>query len=479
MDRDEEIEQIINPELHPTEKQPRSTSGQTKAQEKLATETLFELEEDTEQPTTEEDIPPQYRGISAEILEEIWQTSHPDEIEKRQKILEYLRGKEKQPMSKPESIEPPITEQDIPTKYRGLSSEIVQELWGTTDPEQVKLRQKILDYLRQKEKQPLPKTTTNKLETKIKSEREQLFEEQIKNFLQLVLNDKDFRGKMDRFRNRKNIGETDDEFKKRQSLSDVEMLAKMPVVMYEYIHKSGMTDQEVKDEINVPDKENFIANFDTEISNRLIDIVTQSSKVRHITEQELIDGQQPDQAAGFVWFKGNAPYKDNAREVRFYINASPDGTTKVAECLSKLSDYLDQNGIRLKFKFRKDFAAYERTDTCVAYLYIPKAETTEQKTESDQWLQAIKTIISQIPQDAVRKKTSFFTDKIGKGVSFVDDTRKKESKNGESYTSQITKVIAESAKELATQFKDLTPEVIEKITIKTVEKLKQMNYFTN
>ncbi|KKQ27384.1 MAG: hypothetical protein US42_C0010G0031 [Candidatus Magasanikbacteria bacterium GW2011_GWC2_37_14] len=150
MERDEEIEQITNPELHPTEKQPRSTSSQAKAQEKLATEALFELEK-IDQPITEMDITTKYRDLSSDIVEELWQTTNPAEIKKRQKFLTYLRGKEKQPMSKFENVESPITEQDIPTKYRGMSSEIVQELWGTTDPEQIKLRQRILDYLRQKE----------------------------------------------------------------------------------------------------------------------------------------------------------------------------------------------------------------------------------------------------------------------------------------------------------------------------------------
>jgi hypothetical protein len=309
------------------------------------------------------------------------------------------------------------------------------------------------------------------------SEKEEIFKEQVKDFLEIALKDKETKRLMDKYRNTKFRGEPEELFKKRQSLSDVEMFAKMPSSMYELIHKSGMNYQEVVNGINIQNKEEFIKNFNDEISDRLVDVVSQSSKVRHITEQELIQGGQPDQAAGFVWFKGNSPKPKDAREVRFYINASPDGTTQTAEYLSKLSDQLDQHGLRLQFKFRKDIVEYDRTDTCVAYLYMPKAETAEQKVNSDLWLAKVKEAMAKIPKEAIRNKNSFFTEKIEEGISFAEDSREAEGKKGESYTSQITKVIGESSGELAKQFKDLTPEAIEQITLKTVKKLKQMNYF--
>jgi hypothetical protein len=309
-----------------------------------------------------------------------------------------------------------------------------------------------------------------------KSEKEALFREQVKDFLGIAIKDKDFRRRIDNYRNAKFAGESDEDFKKRQSLSDVEMLSKMSSSMYELIHKSGMSYREVIDGINIPNKEEFVKNFNDEISERIVDKVTKSSKVRQITEQELEQGGQPDQAAGFVWFKGNAPRSANAREVRFYINASPDGTSKVAEYLGGISDQLDQYGIRLQFKFRKDIGEYDRTDTCVAYLYMPKAETAEQKANSDLWLERIKDTFAKVPKDAIRNKNSFFTDKISEGISFAEDSREAGSKKGESYTSQITKIIAESAGELGGQFRDLTPEATEQITQRAVERLKEMNY---
>src|SRR3989344_6421231 len=211
------------------------------------------------------------------------------------------------------------------------------------------------------------------------SEREKAIEGQVKDFLQLTIKDEGLRGLMDKYRNAKFPGESEEVLKKRKSLSDIEMLSMMSSVMYELIHKSGMSYQEVVSDINVQNKDEFIRNFNNEISDNLVDAVTRSSKVRQITEQELIKGGQPDQAAGFVWFKGNAPRPSDARKVRFYINASPDGATKTAEYLGKLSDQLDQYGLRLQFKFRKDIGEYDRTDTCVAYLYMPKAETAEEK----------------------------------------------------------------------------------------------------
>lgn len=367
----------------------------------------------------------------------------------------------------------------IESLFQELENRVVRKNQETEDQSKLKeLRQQLgLEIQPQEQTTPSPETVLNQPESEKNSEKKEIFKEQIKDFLQLALKDKDLRGLMDKYRNTKFAGESEEMFKKRQSLSDVEMLAKMPSSMYELIHKSGMSYQEVVNGINVPNKEKFIGNFNDEISDRLVDAVSQSSKVRHITEQELIQGGQPDQAAGFVWFKGNAPRPKDAREVRFYINASPDGTTKTAEYLSKLSDQLDQYGLRLQFKFRKDLGEYDRTDTCVAYLYMPKAETAEQKANSDQWLEKVKETMAKMPKDAVRNKNSFFTEKIGEGVSYTEDTREAGSKKGESYTSQITKVIGESSGEVAKQFRDLTPEAIEQITLRAVEKLKQMNYF--
>jgi len=255
------------------------------------------------------------------------------------------------------------------------------------------------------------------------------------------------------------------------------MIARMSASMYDLVHKSGMTFKEVTDGINLPNKEEFIHYFNNEISDRLVKAINLSSKVRHISDEELIKGGQPDQAAGFVWFKGNTPRPENAREVRFYINASPTGTTNVAEYLGKVSDVLDTYGMRLQFKFRKDIGDYDRTDTCVAYLYMPETNTQDKKDVSDQWLVKIKELMAKMPKDSIRDQNSFFTDRITGGISFAEDTREKEGKKGESYTSQITKSISESAGEMSGQYKDLTLDAIEKITSKTVEKLKNINYF--
>lgn len=296
-------------------------------------------------------------------------------------------------------------------------------------------------------------------------EKEQALKGQVEEFLKLVANDPGIRRTIDNFRAKTGTTET-----------DMQILSKMDKSMYELIHKSGMSYQEVVNGINVPDKEDFVKTFNAEISGRLVDKVNQSSKVRHVTEQELIRGDQPDQAVGFVWFKGNAPRPANAREVRFYLNASPDGTPQVAEYLSKLSDQLDQYGMRLQFKFRKDLGEYDRTDTCVAYLYMPEAKTSEQKANSDQWLETVKSSMAQIPKEALRQKNSFFTEKIADGLSYTEDTREASSKKGESYTSQITKSISEACADVSGEFDTLTPEAMSKISGLAAEKLKALNY---
>jgi len=310
-------------------------------------------------------------------------------------------------------------------------------------------------------------------------EKEKVFKKQVSDFIQIIIKDDDFRGLMDKWRNTKFASESDTDFQKRNSASDLDMIGRMSASMYDLIHNSGMTFKEVTDEIKLPNKDEFIRNFSSEISERLIETTERSSRVRHISEEELIKGGQPDQAAGYVWFKGNAPRPHNAREVRFYINASPTGTTNVAEYLGKVSDVLDKYGMRLQFKFRKDLGEYDRTDTCVAYLYMPETNTQDKKIVSDQWLEKIKEMMQKIPKDVVRDQNSFFTDRITGGISFVEDTREKEGKKGESYTSQITKNISESAGELSSKYRDLTPEAVEEISSKTVEKLKKMNYFNS
>lgn len=363
--------------------------------------------------------------------------------------------------------------------FNKLESYVVEKNQKIADQAKLQeLRQQLASEVQSKERTTVQlEATSNQSENEKGSEKEEIFKEQIKDFLQLVFKDEDLRKIMDKYRNTRFTGESDEMFQKRQSLSNIEMLAKMPSGMYDLIHKSGINYQEVINEINVPNKEEFITNFNNEISDKLVDVVSKSSKVRHITEQELIQGGQPDQAMGFVWFKGTAPRPKDAREIRFYINSSPDGATQTAEYLSKLSDQLDQYGLRMQFKFRRDLGEYDRTDTCVAYLYMPKVETAEQKANSDQWLEKIKEAMAKMPKNAIRNKNSFFTEKIKEGISFTEDTREAEKKGKESYTSQITKAISESSEEVAKQFKDITPEAIEQITLHTVEKLKRMNYF--
>ncbi|MFA5230479.1 MAG: hypothetical protein WC422_03715 [Candidatus Paceibacterota bacterium] len=85
--------------------------------------------------------------------------------------------------------------------------------------------------------------------------------------------------------------------------------------------------------------------------------------------------------------------------------------------------------------------------------------------------------MAKVPEYAVRDKESYFIEKITKGVAFVKDYRKDEEKNGESYTTQITKYIAESSGEVANKFRDLTPEAIEEITLLTIGKMEEANYF--
>jgi len=305
--------------------------------------------------------------------------------------------------------------------------------------------------------------SVNQNENEVNAEKESEFRDQIIDYLKIVANDEGIKGTIDNY-----IANGNNE-------NRLKVLSKMPQPMYNLIHNSGMSYQEVINGINVNDKETFVRNFNSEISDKLIDIVNNGSKVRHITDQELIQGGQPEQTA-FVWFKGNAPRPANARELRFYINASPDGTPQVADYLGKLSDQLDQYGMRVQFKFRKDLGEYDRTDTCVAYLYMPESKTPEQKAISDQWVETVKSSLIQIPKESLKKGNSFFTEKIADGLSYTEDTRDSMSKKGESYTSQITKSISEVCADVADRYETLTPEAIDEISNHTIEKLKALNY---
>lgn len=389
------------------------------------------------------------------------------------------------------------SDRDIPIQYRGLRSDVVEELWTPklyVDPvvqqRENERREDALKAIRRKEQgeeeiqkgQDLQKISKIRgslgvRESKSEAqEKEEAFIAQVQRFLSVVVSDKGMRDTIEKWRNSRFLNESDVDFKKRQSLNDLEVFSRMSKGMYDLIHTSGMSYEDVMRNINIPNKDEFICNFSSEIRSRLINAVSQTSKARPITEEELIRGGQPDQAAGFVWFKGNALRPADAREVRFYVNASPDGTKKVAEYLGKLSDQLDQYGMRLQFKFRADIGEYDRTDTCVVYLYMPKGANPEQQKLSDQWLGRVKEAMAHMPQDALRKQNSFFTESIADGVSFTEDKRDPGSKKGESYTSQITKTVAESCGELAGQHDSLNAQATEQIAARTIEKLKQMKY---
>lgn len=183
-----------------------------------------------------------------------------------------------------------------------------------------------------------PESTDSHVEPKESIEKKEVFKDQTRDFLHLVTKDKDLIRLIDRYRNAKFPGEPESDTINRKSLSDVEIFSKMSSSMYDFIHKSGMTYKEVLDGINIPNKDEFIKNFDDEISDMLVNAVTQSSKVRHISKEDLSKLGKPDQAENFVWFKGNAPMPNGAEQIRFYINSSPDGAVKTAEHLGKISD---------------------------------------------------------------------------------------------------------------------------------------------
>ncbi len=81
-----------------------------------------------------------------------------------------------------------------------------------------------------------------------------------------------------------------------------------------------------------------------------------------------------------------------------------------------------------------------------------------------------------MPQDALRQQSSAFTHQMTDGVSYVEDTRNESGKKGESYTSRITKTIAETCGELADQYDSLTPEAMQAVAARAANKLKQLNY---
>jgi len=259
--------------------------------------------------------------------------------------------------------------------------------------------------------------------------------------------------------------------------SDMRILARSSTALYNLVHKNKSSWQEMLSSLHVSNPAEFIQNFSSNIEGVLVEAVSKNSGVRHITPEELRAGGQPDQAEGFVWFKGNTPRPKNAREVRYYLNAAPDGVGDVANYLAKLSDFCDQYGIRIQFKFRKDGTVYdERTDTCIMYVYLPEAITPAQNDISNAWIKKISDALLQTPSGALRNDNSFFTKKIANGISMAEDVREKQSRNGESYTSQITQVIAEAAGEIADNYPDFTSEAIDTLSELAIKKLKLLNY---
>jgi hypothetical protein len=131
-------------------------------------------------------------------------------------------------------------------------------------------------------------------------EKEVVFKDQIKGFLQMISKDEDLKRLILKYRNVKFPGEAEEESFKRQSLSDLEILSKMSANMYNFIHKSGMDQKDVVDEVNVENKDDFVKNFEEEITNNLVGAVAQYSQVKHVTKEELTKRGHPGQAAGFT-----------------------------------------------------------------------------------------------------------------------------------------------------------------------------------
>lgn len=524
-----------------------------------------------QQVSEEQDlVPPQYRGLPSEVVEEMWQNpvytdaeKNNAETQRRQQALEQLKLEEsnretnkQQILTERYSKLPPEVRQDFPTAQTDAVNLIAEHLNGARrlddklTSEERFILQKAEDVLKEAQKQNPEQQSINVSFSKqidqqiynnlvnrltfevlkakgVVKDQEQANEirgqmglpeaevhtpdllsepatdvknptlqketedsSRIESAAEQELSERDKRLQKEMAQilemawNSPAIHQTIKNFKEKSGSQETDFQIFCKVInptfgnspMYDLIHQSGMSYEQVMQSINVPDRNAFISNFEDYASRQVVEAATKVSNIRQITPDELSKAGHPDQAANFVWFKGNAPKPANAREVRFYINAKPEGITDIAENLSKISDYCDQQGFRMQFKFRKNLDEYDRTDTCVAYVYLPDAKTDEQKDNSDKWVQAIAREVGKMPKEAIRDNVSLFTEKVSDGVALVEDTRTEGSKTGESYTSQISKSIGEVATEVAKNNPTLTPELMSQITQEAFQKLKQIGY---
>lgn len=383
-----------------------------------------------------------------------WNDNFVKKIPSRPKQENSQEQKNSQKISEENQVEAPIQSPEITKKIaEEKPKEAAKEMTQEASEENIT-------------KEPIQVETKKETSEKELSEKELEMKEDIKNFLEVLSISKNIKKQIEVIKKR---------FPENENKSDIEILSERPHWMYNSIHE-GSSYEELYKGIKNPNKEDFITNFTQSLDNELVENICNNSKMRHVTAEEHKKAGNNDQENGFVWFKGNSPQYEDSKEVRFYINTSPEGVTTTAEYLATLSDFLDTQQIRLNFKFRKDFNEYDRSDTCVAYIYIPKGSSEASIENANKWTEVIKQYIGKTPKEAIREKKSFFTKKISKGVSSVEDSRKEESKNEESYTSQITTTIAKSCEAIKDEYQELTPEAIEKISTISLKKLKESGY---
>lgn len=361
----------------------------------------------------------------------------------------------------------------LPTKYQGLPSDVIEELWqpkvyadpAKTESERNK-RENALAQLRREEEAGATEDAkeANRIRASLldhavpaaneKAEKEKQLQEEMLKLLQSSWVLAETRGL------------TFDQFLKKGCLA---------ASMYEMIHTQNCPPHKEMYEKYYSNPQ--YQDFDARISKELIDQLSQISKVRHITPDELRKGGQPDQAEGFVWFKGNANKPKDAREIRFYVNVKPEGVLQAAKCVGQISDYCDRYGMRLQFKFRKQLDTYDRSDTCVAYLYLPPATSPDEQQKSDAWVERVAQGFAQIPNGALRKNVSLFSNQVKDGIGYVEDARRAESKKGESYTSQITNTMGKIGLEWGKNPVDGdVDQLLKDIVNESMTRLKQVGY---
>jgi hypothetical protein len=337
----------------------------------------------------------------------------------------------------------------VPSKYHDLPAEVVEELWqppryiGPRDAEVQAARDAALEQLKAQE-----------AENRNLSQGERLPEEQVegrKRFMDevSVLLQESWRIAQER------------------GLSFPQFLSKgcLSSVMYNQLiheaHGVSYAEYTAYYQSNYP---HLPETFDADIENVLAKAVADTG-IKY----------RPQAQEGMLWFWNRTTEAPDHTDYRYYLNVPPENYEVVAQALSRFSVSLEQYNVQFKFKFRREFTELNRTDTCITYLELPNALNEEVKR---QWQTYIEHYLQQL-DSYVRGGSSLFTREIVPGISKAVDTRPKELRGQESYTSYITKVLARKGLEYAETYGDQAQvELLNAIIADAGKEYEELGYFT-